>query len=79
MSLVPSQAVIFSNQRGTGDYLCFTAAVVAGDAFRGAVAAPVPAGPGGGVGGSTRGWGTSVPSPGAGGRDALGTRLQSCR
>lgn len=35
MSLVPSQAMIFSNKRGSGDYLYFMA-VIPGDVFPGA-------------------------------------------
>lgn len=79
MSLVPSQAMIFSNKRGSGDYLYFMA-VIPGDVFPQAVAggSPCPCNAGR-VGGSTQGWGTSVPSRGVGGRDALRTRLQRCR
>ena len=62
MSLVPSQAMIFSNKRGSGDYLYFMA-VIPGDVFPGAMAggSPCPCSAGR-VGGSTQSWGTSFPS-----------------
>lgn len=57
MPLVPSQAMIFSNKRGSGDYLYFMA-VIPGDAFPEAVAggSPCPR-RAGRVGGSARGGG----------------------
>lgn len=60
MSLVPSQAMIFSNKRGMGDYLYFTA-VTPGDGFPGAVAggSPCPCSAGK-VGDTTQSWDTLV-------------------